>query len=126
MYYFCLFIFLILSGLGVIMFFPDYDNSLFPLFLDFQTILLFIPSYSILFYGIFFHLIKKNLKKLICFSFNNELVNKCILCLYVIIVFIISLHIQDFYSLKTRCFLAMFGAFLGFLVNVILNVLSHK
>ena len=124
MYYFCLYIILILSSLGVIVFFPYYEDSLFPLFLDIQTVFMFIPLYSILFFGVFFHLIKKNLKK--SNLFKNTLVNKYILFIYCFISFIVLFYIQDFYSFKIKIFLGMIGIIIGFLINVVLDILSCK
>lgn len=121
MYYFFLLIFLTLSLFGVILSYPDYNNSYFPLFLDLQTILIFIPSYSILFYGVFLHLIKNKLKKT---SFLKSMItsNK-LTCLYIITITAFILYIQDFYSLKIKILLLIPSTLIGFLINFLLDVL---
>lgn len=124
MYYLSLLTFLILSLLGVIVFFPDYNNSFFPMFLDIQTILIFIPSYSILFYGVFLHLIKNKLKKNT--FFRNSRVNKFITYLYIFIMSIILIYVQDFYSLKARILLVISSIILGFLISTVLDILFDK
>ncbi len=124
MYYFSLFTFFILSLLGVIAFFPNYNNSLFPLFLDIQTILIFIPSYSMLFYGVFLHLIKNTLKKNT--FFRNSRVNKFIIYLYIFIMSIILIYVQDFYSLKARILLVIPSIIFGFLISTVLDILFDK
>ncbi len=124
MYYFSLFIFFILSLLGIVVFFPDYNNSLFPLFLDIQTILIFIPSYSMLFYGVFLHLIKNKLKKNT--FFRNSRVNKFIIYLYIFIMSIILIYVQDFYSLKARILLVIPSIIFGFLISTVLDILFNK
>lgn len=121
--FFCIYIFYIII-VRCLTFFPDYNNSLFPLFLDIQTILIFIPSYSILFYGVFLHLIKNKLKKNT--FFRNSQVNKFIVYLYIFIMSIILLHVQDFYSLKARILLVILSIILGFLISTVLDILFDK
>lgn len=123
MYYFSLFTLSILSSLGVIVFFPDYNNSLFPLFVDIQTTLIFMPSYSILFYGVFAHLIKNKLRQNA--SLGNDLTIKFIIIgLYICTISAILLYVQDpFYSLRVRGLLVFYGIILGFIVTTVLDIL---
>ena len=106
------------------MFFPDYNNSFFPLFLDIQTVFIFIPSYSILFYGIFIHLIKIKVSRNTLLE--NNLANKFIICLYTFVASAILLYIQDFYSMKFKVFLVLFSIVLGFLITTVLDILACK
>lgn len=64
MYLIFLSISIILALVGIIQFYPIYQDNMFPLFTDVTTFLLFLPSYFILFFSILFQIIYIILNKI--------------------------------------------------------------
>lgn len=112
MYIFVVIISLVLSLLGVILFYPIYTGNMFPLYTDIFTLLFFLPSYFILTFSIVGQLISLFLK-------NSKIKVISLLCLY-IICFVIARKVLPFSS-------AMFNIvlFLESLIGIVKNIFVY-
>lgn len=90
-----------LSLFNIIYFFPKYEGSEYPLFLDITTLSVFIPSLFILFYGVIPIVLQR-------FSLNKKYLLYIKTFLY-IATFIISLNFLDFYQLEIRIIISLVG-----------------
>lgn len=59
-------------------------------------------------------------------DFRNSRVNKFIIYLYIFIMSIILIYVQDFYSLKARILSVIPSIILGFLISTVLDILFYK
>lgn len=117
-YFFWLSLTSIISILGIINFFPTSKDEMFPLFQDITILLLFLPSYFIIFFGIIPHLI-------LCFI-SSPLLRRSVIFSLLIIAYTYSLVFFNFYSIEIRLITSLFFAGTGFVYFNITNILKQR
>lgn len=110
----------LICSLLVYKFWPIYENNMFPLFTDITTILLFLPSFFIVFFSFPVSILltlSKQLKKAIKISM--------VLLIYMM-VFLFSLNALDFYSIRLRGLISFVTSLPGLLHFIISITYVHS
>jgi len=110
----------IISIMVIYIFYPNYNDELFPLFMDTTTFFVFLPAYFYFFCGVL---------PLLCFVlFKNRVIKILLITVIITFTFVNSLNYLSFYSIQMRLlfdFITIIPTLLFWLIVINLKVLNN-